>query len=254
MMNGKHEDDQEEDDDEDDDMTRADASVYYFSDDLEVRDVVLITHRVLQEFPSRNLPEFKPWYPSTSSDAIRTIRPKKSAPIISSEDLHNITNCLQEHHNTSDTSRAADTHRVKSLTASDSTDEFNNKPEEFKRSWCVIRERTTPVIKTSQSFSRLFSKIIDKHRLHLHQRVKWIVCELNCVTFTVDEVWFQLNRAIRHSRLPTCNANFQRALAQIWIYCDVSYCEFIGNFLKDEFQLSGRITLTVHKLGDIIKF
>ncbi|XP_065104142.2 shieldin complex subunit 3 [Paramisgurnus dabryanus] len=252
MMNGKHEDDQVEDDDDDDeeeddekDMTRADASVYFFSDDLEVRDVVLITHRVLQEFPSRNLPEFKPWFPSTSSDAIRIIRPKNSAPIISSEDLHNITKCLQEHHKTSDTSRAADT-----------TDQFDNKPEEFKRSWCVmIRERTTPVKNTShQSFSRLFSKTIDKHRLHLHQRVKWVVCELNCVTFTVDEVWFGLNRAIRHSRLPTCNANFQRALAQIWIYCDVSYCEFIGNFLKEEFQLSGRITLTVHKLGDIIKF
>ncbi|XP_051524516.1 shieldin complex subunit 3-like [Myxocyprinus asiaticus] len=238
-------------------MTREmkDVSVY-FSGVLEVSDVLLITHKLLEEFPCRILPEFKPWYPSTS-DTNKPIKPRKPPPLVSSEDLENITRYLEEPQNASNTkhkSKPEETWKRKSPSSPETSarDQCVSEPKKFKRSWCVITNRSTP-LKITHSFSWLFRKTVEKHRLHLYQRVKWVVCEVNCVVHTMEAVWLDLNRAIRHSRLPTCNANFQRELAQIWVYCDVFYCEYIGNFLKQEFQLSGQISLTVHKLGDIIK-
>lgn len=210
-----------------------DVSVY-FRPPLEVRDVVLLTHRVLQEFPSRVLPQFKPWFPS-ASDAHKPIKPLKPAPLISSEDLQSVSLRLEE---------PAD--------ALDRRKPIESEAKRSKRSWCVITDRSTP-LKITRSFSRLFRKTIEKHGLHLHQRVRWVVCERNCGARSMEELWLDLNRAIRRSRMPTCNANYQRALPQIWLYCDVFYCEYIGNFLKQEFQLSGQITLTAHKLEDIVK-
>lgn len=207
-----------------------DVSVY-FRPPLEVRDVVLLTHRVLQEFPSRVLPQFKPWFPS-ASDAHKPIKPLKPAPLISSSDLQSVSLRLEE--------------------PADASDRRKPEAKRSKRSWCVITDRSAP-LKITRSFSRLFRKSIEKHGLHLHQRVRWVVCERNCGARSMEELWLDLNRAIRRSRMPTCNANYQRALAQIWLYCDVFYCEYIGNFLKQEFQLSGQITLTGHKLGDIVK-
>ncbi|XP_016392051.1 shieldin complex subunit 3 [Sinocyclocheilus rhinocerous] len=211
-----------------------DVSVY-FRPPLEVRDVVLLTHTVLQELPSRVLPQFKPWFPS-ASDAHRPIRPLKPAPLISSEDLQSVWLRLEEPADTSDQRKPAESDETK----------------RFKRSWCAIADRSAP-LKITRSFSRLFRKTVEKHALHLRQRVRWVVCERNCGSRGMEELWLDLNRAIRRSRLPTCNANYQRALAQIWLYCDVFYSEYIGNFLKQEFQLSGQITLTGHKLGDIVK-
>uniref|UniRef100_A0A8C1FJS0 Zgc:101664 n=1 Tax=Cyprinus carpio carpio TaxID=630221 RepID=A0A8C1FJS0_CYPCA len=205
-----------------------------FRPPLGVRDVVLLTHRVLQELPSRVLPQFKPWFPS-ASDAHRPIRPLRPAPLISSEDLQSVPLRLEEPAETLDRSKPP-----------------VSEAKRFKRSWCAIADRSAP-LKTTRSFSRLFRNAVEKHGLHLRQRVKWVVCERNCGARSMEELWLDLNRAIRRSRLPTCNANYQRVLAQIWLYCDVFYSEYIGNFVKQEFQLSGLITLTGHKLGDIIK-
>jgi len=255
-----------------------DVSVY-FRPPLEVRDVLLLTHRALQEFPSRVLPRFKPWFPS-ASDAHKPIRPLKPAPLISSEDLQSVSLRLED---ASDRTKpieseaerskpwfpsASDPHKpIKplkpaplissedlqsvSLRLEDASD--RTKPiERSKRSWCVITDRSAP-LKIPRSFSRLFLKTVEKHGLHLRQRVKWVVCERNCGARSMEELWLDLNRVIRRSRMPTCNANYQRALPQIWLYCDVFYCEYIGNVLKQEFQLSGQITLTAHKLGDIVQ-
>ncbi len=203
----------------------------YFRPPLEVRDVLLLTHRALQEFPSRVLPRFKPWFPS-ASDPHRPIKPLKPAPLISSEDLQSVSLRLED--------------------ASDRTKPVESEAERSKRSWCVITDRSAP-LEITRSFSRLFLKTVEKHGLHLRQRVKWVVCERNCGARSMEQLWLDLNRAIRRSRMPTCNANYQRALPQIWLYCDVFYCEYIGNVLKQEFQLSGQITLTAHKLGDIVQ-
>uniref|UniRef100_A0A3Q0R3A5 Zgc:101664 n=1 Tax=Amphilophus citrinellus TaxID=61819 RepID=A0A3Q0R3A5_AMPCI len=103
---------------------------------------------------------------------------------------------------------------------------------------------------SSQSLSKQFHHTVSIHGLHLRQRAKWVIRELNCGTAgNIEEVGGI--RSVRSSRLPTCNANIQRERAEIWVFCDVLHSEQVGRFLKDELKLSGRISLTVHRLGNI---
>lgn len=233
----------------------------YFRPLLELRDVVLLTHRVLQDFPNTILPEFKPWFPS-ALDSQNPIRPRKPPPLISSSEIPNEIPHQIPHHPEipleiphqiplpippqipPQIPREASDSRSQSKPVPD--------PQKFERSWCVISHRPA-TLRIPHSFSRPFRRIIEDHGLDPHQRVKWVVCERNCGSRGLEDLWREMIRAVRRSRMPSCNANFQRALAQIWLYCDVFHCESIGNFLKQEFRLSGTITLTVHKLGELIK-
>ncbi|KAM4615706.1 shieldin complex subunit 3 isoform 1-T2 [Polymixia lowei] len=123
---------------------------------------------------------------------------------------------------------------------------------EVRRSWSVFAHKGHSA-QNSQSLSKQFHKMVWKHRLHLHQRAKWLICEHNCgSTGNIEQVWRELNRAIRSSRLPTANANIQREQAEIWVFCDVVHCEYVGKYLKEELRLSGKITMSVHKLGNIL--
>lgn len=67
----------------------------------------------------------------------------------------------------------------------------------------------------------------------------------------VFQVWRFLNRPVRRSRLPTCNANLQRERAEVWVFCDVLFAEQVGRLLKEELRLSGSIFLSVHRLGRV---
>ncbi|CAM4719797.1 unnamed protein product [Leuciscus chuanchicus] len=266
-----------------------DVSVY-FRRLLELRDVVLLTHRVLQDFPNTILPEFKPWFPS-ALDSQKPIRPRKPPPLISSSEIpyqipheippqiaHEIP--LQIPHEIPHEIPPQIAHKIPlqipheipneippqipneippqiaheiplqippQIPRESSDSRSQSKPvpdpQKFERSWCVISHRSAP-LRIPHSFSRPFRRMIEDHGLDPHQRVKWVVCERNCGS--LEDLWRDLIRAVRRSRMPSCNANFQRALAQIWLYCDVFYCEYIGNFLKQEFRLSGTITLTFH--------
>uniref|UniRef100_A0A674BQV3 Zgc:101664 n=1 Tax=Salmo trutta TaxID=8032 RepID=A0A674BQV3_SALTR len=191
---------------------------YESSTDLKV--LVDKTEKALEDFPCRVLPIFTPWFPP-ESDKLLPIRPLKSPPIISLEDLENIQTHLQ------------------------SADE-----REVKRSWSVFSQRGL-YIHNTLTFSKQFHKVVWKHGLHMRQRAKWVIDKLNFVTGDIEHTWRGLNRAIRNSMLPTCNANIQRDLTQICVFCDVLYCEYVGNYLKEEFQVTGQITLFVHRLGDI---
>ncbi|KAG1930263.1 shieldin complex subunit 3 isoform X2 [Pimephales promelas] len=338
---------------------KEDVSVY-FRPLLELRDVVLLTQRVLQDFPNTILPEFKPWFPS-ASDSRKPIRPRKPPPLISSSEIithqipneiphqipnqithqipnqipHQIPNEIPHQIPNEITHQIPNeiphqipneiTHQILNEITHQIPHQIPNKiphqipneiphqipneithqilneiphqipneipheiphqipneiphqipneithqipreasdsrsqskpvpdPQRFERSWCVISHRSAP-LRIPRSFSRPFRRIIEDHGLDLRQRVKWVVCERNCGSRDMEDLWRDLIRAVRRSRMPSCNANFQRALAQIWLYCDVRYCEDIGDFLKQEFQLCGKITLTVHKLGELIK-
>ncbi|XP_056150872.1 shieldin complex subunit 3 [Lampris incognitus] len=123
-----------------------------------------------------------------------------------------------------------------------------------KRSWSVVLQRGVS-LQSRQSLSKQFRRIVWNHRLHLQQRAKWVICKHNWETAGgIEQVWRELSRVIRAARLPTCNANIQREHAQIWVFCDVRYCEQVGKSLKEELRLLGKITLSVHKLGDIFTF
>uniref|UniRef100_A0A8C9SHJ1 Zgc:101664 n=1 Tax=Scleropages formosus TaxID=113540 RepID=A0A8C9SHJ1_SCLFO len=118
------------------------------------------------------------------------------------------------------------------------------------RSWSVFKQGSA-FNKTIHPFSGHFQKVVERFRLHSLQRAKWIIAELNCVTSSLEDVWTVLTRTMRQSKLPTCNANIQRDLAQIWVFCDVLYSEYVGHFLKREFKLTGQISLSVHKQGAV---
>uniref|UniRef100_UPI0037E87629 shieldin complex subunit 3 n=1 Tax=Semicossyphus pulcher TaxID=241346 RepID=UPI0037E87629 len=121
-----------------------------------------------------------------------------------------------------------------------------------KRSWSVFKQRGV-LLQSSQSMSKLFHHAVSKHRLHLRQRAKWVISQNNCrAARDIEQVWQTLSRCVRSSsRLPACNANILRERAEIWVFCDVFQAEEVGRFLKDELQLSGRISLSVRRLGNI---
>lgn len=101
--------------------------------------------------------------------------------------------------------------------------------------------------------SKHFHHMVTVHRLHLHQRVKWVIGRHNCGTSRdIEQVWRAVNRSVQSARLPTCNANIQRERAEIWVFCDVVHSEHVGRSLKDELQLSGTIRLLDHRQGDIL--
>ncbi|XP_026177597.1 shieldin complex subunit 3 [Mastacembelus armatus] len=121
----------------------------------------------------------------------------------------------------------------------------------IKRSWSVFTHGGV-LMQSSQSLSKQFRHLVSIHRLHLRQRAKWVICEHNCGAFTdIEQVWHALSRSVRSSRLPTCNANIQRERSEIWVFCDIIHSEQVGRFLKDELRLSGRISLSVRRLGNI---
>ncbi|KAL7885088.1 hypothetical protein AOLI_G00078580 [Acnodon oligacanthus] len=221
-------------------------------------NVVFIAERALQDFPCRALPAFTPWFPSTADRSL-PIKPKNAPPVISSKRPRS-SRCLPSSELEvcgSPCPSDEEVHKRKPSTSPGAADgtgpaQVESVSEKFKRSWSVFSHKTK-TNESTQSFSRPFHRTIETYSLHFHQRAKWIIGELNCAPQSLEEVWTKLSHAIKHSRLPTCNANFQRNLAQIWVYCDILYCEFVGNFLRQKLQLSGEITLAVHKLGSIFQ-
>ncbi|XP_072537979.1 shieldin complex subunit 3 [Salminus brasiliensis] len=240
-----------------------DVCLHYKNNQDKRPDLVLITQRTLEDFPTRVLTVFTPWFPS-GADRSLPIKPKKAPPVISSKHLKSGRCCLQrselDFSNNCcpvDEDHCKEARKRKLVTSSEANDgewhaQVENEPKKFQRSWSVFSQKTKPT-ESMQSLSRQFHMTIQTFGLHFHQRAKWIICELNCAPHSVEEVWSRLNHAIKHSKLPTCNANLQRNLAQIWVYCDVCYCEYIGHFLRQKLQLSGEINLAVHKLGIIFK-
>lgn len=240
-----------------------DVCLHYKSDQHKSDDLVSISEKALEDFPRRVWPTFTPWFPS-SIDGFYPIKPKKPPPVIlfnqqkSSEfppqapEFVFPSSCC-----TDDQENFVKNSKRKSIAVSEPDDEHSkadleNVRKKCKRSWSAFPPKTKTPPRT-QCISRHFHKTVQKYGLDLQQRAKWVISELNCAPQSIEEVWCKLSHAIKHSRLPTCNANYQRNLTQIWVYSDISYCEYIGKFMRENFQLSGELTLAVHKLGDIFK-
>ncbi|KAL2092872.1 hypothetical protein ACEWY4_012670 [Coilia grayii] len=240
-----------------------DVVLHYKNSNGDPGDMVMFTERALEDFPRRVLPVFAPWFP-THKDRYLPIRPLKTPPIIRTEDIKALPSNPPSSKPCSEplpthVSRGNETLREKSQETllqlegeRDSVgDTSRHKCEyKFRRSWSVFAPGVN-FSKNTKTFSKQFQKVIEKHSLQLHQRAKWIIGQVNCEPSHIESVWAKLTRAVRHSKLPTCNANFQRSIAQIWVFCDVIYSEHIGNFLKAEFYLNGQIRLAVHKHGNI---
>ncbi|XP_027023278.2 shieldin complex subunit 3 [Tachysurus fulvidraco] len=239
-----------------------DVCLHYKSDQDKSDDLVSVSAKALEDFPLRVLPIFTPWFPSGIERSC-PIKPKKAPPVISFNQQKS-SECFPQQPEFVFSSRCTDDQEkfvntskrnlISIQTPADENEkaEFDNVAKKCKRSWSVVPPRTQTPQRT-QYISGHFHKTVQRYGLDLHQRAKWIISELNCAPQSIEEVWSKLSHAIKHAKLPTCNANYQSNLIQIWVYCDISYCEYIGNFLRETFQLSGELTLAVHKLGDIFK-
>lgn len=49
----------------------------------------------------------------------------------------------------------------------------------LRRSWSVFTQRGV-LLRSSQPLSKQFHHMVSVHRLHLHQRVKWVISQHNC--------------------------------------------------------------------------
>ncbi|KAK5870614.1 hypothetical protein PBY51_003547 [Eleginops maclovinus] len=235
------------------------------------------TEKLLETFPCRIPPVFTPWYP-TSTDHHLPIRPAKPAPVIACSDdffcSDSRTHTPQIQPKKSEVDAApAETSPEKPQEPKDVAfiSETNDTLPEIevprlhlekhkvvsslteslvKRSWSVFTQKGG--LQSSQSLSKLFRHMVSLHRLHFHQRAKWVIRQHNCgATRDIEQVWRSLCRSVQSSMLPTCNANIQRERAEIWVFCDVVYSEQVGCLLKAELQLTGRIRLSVHRLENI---
>ncbi|KAM9810245.1 shieldin complex subunit 3 [Neosynchiropus ocellatus] len=246
------------------------------------------TERLLQPFPCRPTPIFRPWFPT---DRQLPIRPAKPAPIITIDDRssplythrnEDITGAPPEKirgsaspecdHQEPSCAGASGQNPVESRTCF--TETQTNSPSvlfckeqrvsplssgkhgealsvQQKRSWSIFTHKHVRH-RSSKLLSKHFHHMVSTHRLHLRQRAKWIIRKCNCGSSQdIEKVWEVLSASARCSKLPTCNANIQRQLQEIWVYCDVLYAEPVGRFLKEHLQLLGKIKLCVHKIGNI---
>ncbi|XP_068594847.1 shieldin complex subunit 3 isoform X2 [Brachionichthys hirsutus] len=198
---------------------------YQPGSDPGLRCLLETTEKLLRSFPCRTPPVFSPWFPA-AADHHRPIRPAKAAPIITvSED---------------------GPHR-------DTVQRKAQKPagSPGKRSWSVLA-RKRPLLQSSQSLSEPFHQMVSVHRLHPRQRARWAISRHNCgAAGDIEQVWQAVSRSVQTSSLPTCNAYIQRERAEVWVFCDVVHSEQVGRFLKDELRLSGRISLSVPRLGNV---
>ncbi|XP_062310776.1 shieldin complex subunit 3 [Osmerus eperlanus] len=254
-----------------------DLVLHFREDSADLGTLVSQTEKAFEDFPCRVLPVFTPWYPSTGDKPLPT-RPLKSPPIIYPEEVIKIQRHIltlarelpESVHECSDTDGSpldcGQTSLGRALVAAQTCPEtwaprvqskdgvLDNKVK--RRSWSVASQAQRGLLASpnSHTFSRQFHKIVCSHRLNLLQRAKWVINGHSCVAGDLEQAWRGVTRAMRNSKLPTCNANIQRSLGQIWVFCDVLHCEHVGKYLKDQLQLTGNITLSVHRLGDILSF
>ncbi|XP_029294741.1 shieldin complex subunit 3 [Cottoperca gobio] len=248
------------------------------------------TEKLLESFPRRIPPVFTPWSP-TAADHHLPIRPAKPAPVITcSGDLHFSDSRTHPHtaqiqlqksevdglvakrlqdrppaetppQNTQEPKDAAciseapnhlfPEREVTVLPLEKHKDGLAVTDSPVKRSWSIFTQKGG-LLQSSPSLSKQFHHMVSVHRLHLHQRAKWVISQHNCgADRDMEQVWRTLSLSVRSSRLPTCNANIQRERAEIWVFCDVLHSEQVGRLLKAELQLSGRIGLSVHRLENI---
>ncbi|XP_020561980.1 uncharacterized protein FLJ26957 [Oryzias latipes] len=209
------------------------------------------TEKLLEPFPCRRPPLFQPWF----ADGRLPIRPARPAPVIpASEKLFPSTQPGAEttsENGHADGTSAEDPRSPRSQWSKD-VSETPNPPGNkdvapIRQSWIIFPLREP--FPHSCLLSKHFDSTINVHRLHLRQRAKWVITKHNCGS--VEKVWRFLNRPVRRSRLPTCNANLQRERAEVWVFCDVLFAEQVGRLLKEELRLSGSIFLSVHRLGRV---
>ncbi|XP_077203381.1 shieldin complex subunit 3 [Paroedura picta] len=224
-----------------------------------------ITEEALKEFPVRKLPSFRPWFSSHSGKL--PFKPKRRPPIISAEEaeqvkqqhtipetvcvslIYDCTEGLQEFHPDLKAGKHIKAEYGK-INFSSLGKQSENGNRKLRRSWsvsvpsCNLKDKILPL-------SQELRSILESLKLHAFYRARWIIEPSTFNNQTLEDIWVKLNRMIKHSELPSCNATIQRCEAQIWVFCDIIYCEYVGSNLRKKLNLEGIINLFVHGHGII---
>ncbi|KAH0627974.1 hypothetical protein JD844_008598 [Phrynosoma platyrhinos] len=224
-----------------------------------------IAEESLKEFPVRQLPSFIPWFPNDLCKL--PLKPKREPPVISVEEAEQ----LKQHYATLETPCGSpcydcteglkefhpDIKAGQCLQAEHGKFELSSLEKQLatgkqniRRSWSAsasnakLKDKILPL-------SRELQSTLEKLKLHVFYRAQWIIEPSTLSNQTLEDIWTKLNRMIKHNELPSCNSTFQRSKEQILIFCDILYCEYIANYLKEKLNLRGKMNLFVHKYGII---
>ncbi|XP_026896802.1 shieldin complex subunit 3 [Acinonyx jubatus] len=227
-----------------------------------------IAEKALQDFPTRPLSRFIPWFSHDGSKL--PLKPKRSPPVISEEAAEDVKlyltisehdvksqsydctiDLLEFQPNLKKKKHLIQSHTLNEQTNSGNLDKQSEKGRQHKkRFWSV----SLPNSNCTENIFPLSKKLQDSLKaLNLHSlyRARWTIEHTICNNQTLEDIWAKLNQIIRHNELPSCNATIQRHLDQIWVFCDIMYCEYVGNLLKGRLALTGKMNLCVRKYGVI---
>lgn len=241
--------------------------LHYRPHEKDPTQLAKITEKAIQDFPTHPLSRFIPWFPQDGSK--RPLKPKRLPPVISREAAESVKEYLaisepsvksQSYDCTVDLLEFQPSLEMQHLLQSHVLNEQTNSgtpgsnsgngKQHQKRSWSIslaskhCPEKSFPLSKELQASL----KTLQLHSLH---RARWTLEYSVCNKQTLEDIWTKLSRLIRHNELPSCNATIQRQLGQIWVFCDIMYCEYVGGLLKERLSLIGKIDLFVHKYGVI---
>ncbi|KAM6188133.1 LOW QUALITY PROTEIN: shieldin complex subunit 3 [Sarcoramphus papa] len=221
----------------------------------------------VKEFPIHQLPRFTPWFPN---DLYRLpLKTKKQPPVISSEtrteaeelkqlstsseyiigspDYDCTKNLLEFQSNMKHGQTLIQAQTVhRSINLENQGEPPLNGKQKLKRSWSVsllspkLKEKILPL-------SQELRNNLERLKLHAFYRAKWTIEQSICNNQNLEDVWIKLNRLIKQNELPSCNATIQRSVGQIWIFCDMLYCEYVRNILREKLSLTDKMNLLVHK-------
>nr|XP_044994843.1 shieldin complex subunit 3 [Jaculus jaculus]XP_044994844.1 shieldin complex subunit 3 [Jaculus jaculus] len=240
--------------------------LHYRPHESDPKQLLKIAEKAIQDFPTRPLSRFIPWFPHDGSKV--PLKPKGLPPVICGEAAENVKQCLTiSDHNIKSKSydctvdllefqpnlkkrSLIQSQTLKEQTNSENLDKNSEKGKQHKRSWSIslVRKNCTGKI---TPLSKKLQDSLKTLNLHSLYRARWTIEHTVCNNQTLEDIWAKLNHIIRHGELPSCNATIQRSLGQIWVFCDIMYCEYVGNLLKGRLALTGKIDLFVHKYGVI---
>lgn len=242
--------------------------LHYRPYESDLTQLLKIAEKAIQDFPTRPLSRFIPWFPH---DGFKLpLKPKRSPPVISEEAADVVkqyltiaehavksqsydctVDLLEFQPNLKEKKHLIQSHTLNEQTISGDLEKQSEKGKRHKkRSWSV----SLPSSNSTENIFPLSEKLQDSLKalnLHSFYRARWTIEHTVCNNQTLEDIWSKLNRIIRHNELPSCNATIQRHLGQIWVFCDIMYCEYVGNLLKGRLALTGKINLFVHKYGVI---
>ncbi|NXL84167.1 SHLD3 protein, partial [Alectura lathami] len=242
--------------------------LHYRPHQRDLTELQKFAEAAVKEFPIRQLPRFTPWFPN---DLYRLpLKPKKQPPVVSSEEVEELKqisvpseyvvgspnydctkNLLEFQSNVNHGQTVIQTQKkVRRQIDLENQEPPSNGKQKLKRSWSVslcspqLKEKILPL-------SQELQNNLDRLKLHAFYRAKWTIEQSTCNNQNLEDIWVKLNRLIKQNELPSCNATIQRSVGQIWIFCDILYCEYVRNILREKLSLTDKMNLLVHKFGII---